>query len=685
MNTDQANQPESQDSLQVNSRDDTRSSNQFALFTKKRYGPFFLTMFLGAFNDNLFRSALLMLVGFYAATVLGENPAIGKDQVTTLSVVLFMLPYFFFSAIAGQLADKFDKTFLVRCTKLFELFVMCCAALAFYSLNIYLLLFLLFLMGTQSAFFSPMKYAILPQHLRPKELVGGNGMLELGTFLAILFGLMLGGELMKGGISLGPDSCTPAASWQVGLYCATGISGPLLVAIAGVALALAGLLSSLRMPAAPSSTPNLTIDFNVPRNTWRHFKLAYADKHIWRCMLGVSFFWSIGGIYLAQMSNYAVGNLAGGTSHYILLLACFASGIGLGSAWCEILTKRYLAIAWAWPGALGVAVFGLLLYFVSPETAVDAQSIEADQRSTIPLLWADVVEHWPVLLALVGLGVSGGLFSVPLTAEIQRCAKPDQRAQVIAANNIINAAAMIVSGGLVMLLSVLGADIPLIFLFVGLVSLAVLFGMFWWDQRYFITGLVYLITRLCYRVEIIGSDNIPRYEPVLLTSNHVAWMDWFVIGAMLPLPPHFIMNHEFYKIPVVRHILRSARVVPIAPEFQRPDILERALNTCIDYLKAGDSVYVFPEGKVSRDGELLEFRTGIDRIHAGCPVPVVPMAIRGMWGSWFSFSGGRCMSGPPKRWGRSRIEIVVGEPIPPEEYSLELLKERIEALRGDWK
>lgn len=660
-----------------------QSSNQFALLGKKRYGPFFLTMFLGAFNDNLFRSALLVLLSFYTADVLGDNPLFDKGQATLLSVILFMSPYFFFSAIAGQLADKYDKTFLVRCTKCFELCVMCCAALAFYTLNIYLLLFLLFLMGTQSAFFSPMKYAILPQHLRPKELVGGNGILELGTFLAILFGLMLGGELMKGGTTLAPAQCTADASWHIQLFCEFGISGPLLVAIAGVVLAFMGLLASFRMPAAPSYTPNLKIDANIPRNTIRHFRLALQDKHVWRCMLGVSLFWSIGGIYLAQMPQYAEANLGGGTSHYILLLAVFAVGIGVGSAWCERLSKRYLAIGWAWPGILGLAFFGLLLYWVSPATIPEANLLPEIERSKIPLSWGDVTDNWPVLVCLLGIGIFGGMFSVPLTAEIQRCAKQEERAQVIAANNIINAAAMMISGGLAMLALELGADVPIVFLLVGVVSLLTLIGMFWWDQRFFLTGFVRFLTQLRYRVTVVGGDNIPRYEPVLLTSNHVAWIDWFVIGGMLPIPPHFIMNHDFYKIPVAHQILRAGRVVPIAPEFKRPDILQRAIQSCIEYLQNGESVYVFPEGKVSRDGQLQEFRTGIDRIHAGCPVPVVPMAVRGMWGSWFSFSDGRCMSGKPKRWRRPKVEIIIGEPIPAEEYSLDLLKQRIDELYGD--
>lgn len=666
--------------------DNTGSTNQFALFGTKRYGPFFLTMFLGAFNDNLFRSALLVLISFYTADVLGDNPILDKGQATLLSVILFMSPYFFFSAIAGQLADKYDKTFLVRCTKCFELFVMSCAAIAFYTLNIYLLLFLLFLMGTQSAFFSPMKYAILPQHLRPKELVGGNGMLELGTFLAILFGLMLGGELMKGGTNLNAVDCAAEVSWHYRLFCDFGINGPLLISIAGVGLASMGLLASFRMPAAPSYTPNIAMDWNIPRNTMRHFRLALQDKHVWRCMLGVSLFWSIGGIYLAQMPQYAEVNLGGGTAHYILLLAVFAIGIGLGSAWCEWLTKRYLAIGWAWPGILGLAVFGLMLYFVSPGTIADADLLPELERSGIQLDWSEVFsEHWPVLVSLLGIGVFGGLFSVPLTAEIQRCAKPEERAQVIAANNIINAAAMMISGGLAMLALALGADVPLVFLLVGLASLAVLVGMFWWDQRFFLTGFVRFLTKLRYRVKVIGGDNIPRYDPVLLTSNHVAWMDWFVIGGMLPIAPHFIMNHDFYKIPVAHQILRAGRVVPIAPEFKRPDILKRAIQSCIDYLKSGETVYVFPEGKVSRDAQLQEFRTGIDRIHEGCPVPVVPMAIRGMWGSWFSFSDGRCMSGPPKRWRRPKIEIHVGEPIPADEYSLDLLKQRIDELYNGGK
>lgn len=664
---------------------------QFGLLFKKRYGPFFCTMFLGALNDNLFRSALLVLLAIASPTLLAEYDFLNIELASMLSVVLFMTPYFVFSAIAGQLADKYDKTLLVRLTKLFELSVMGCAILAFWAMEIELLLLLLFLMGTQSAFFSPMKYAILPQHLHEKELVGGNGILELGTFLAILFGLIVGSELMKGGAGgLEIQAICEAGktnNWQESLYCSTGFSGTNMVSAAGVTIALLGLLSSLRMPSAPSVTPNIKIDWNIPRNTKNHIKLALQDKHIWYCMLGVSWFWAIGGIYLAQMTQYGIVNLGGTKSHYTPLLAAFALGIGVGSGLCEWLSRKYLAIAWAWLGAYGLAVCGIILYFMSPGV-IPAEVLNAENYQ--PALgeyfeWADLDQMWPIMLMLLLLGVFGGLFSVPLTAEIQRCAPVDKRAQIIAANNIINAAAMMVFGGVASLLLALGMDIPQLFLLVGVGGVVVAVIMTIQDSRFWITFLVKTIMRIFWRVKLVNGDKLPRHDGVILACNHVAWIDWFIIGGLMPFPPHFIMNHDFYNIPVAGKILKWARVIPIAPEFKRPDIMEKAFDTAAEYLKNDEAVFVFPEGKVSRDGDSSEYRTGICRIHERAPVPVIPMAVRGMWGSWFSYSEGRCMKGPPKRWGRSKVEVLVGDPIPPEEFTLELLQQRIEELRGDWR
>ncbi len=318
------------------------SDSQFSLLGEKRFGPFFVTQFLGAFNDNVFKNALLLLIAFHAA----ERFAYSSDTLINLSAGLFILPFFLFSATAGQLADKFEKSMLIRLIKLFEIVVMVCAAVALWFDHVPVLIALLFLMGAQSSLFGPVKYGILPQVLDEDELLRGNGLVEMGTFLAILLGTALGGIL------IGVDEI-----------------GRGLVAAAVVLIAVLGWLGSLGIPRVAPVDPDMRIDWNPVAETWRILGYARENRTVFLCILGISWFWFVGAVYLAQLPNFSRLYLGGDEQVVTLLLALFSVGVGTGSLLCDRLSRHHVDIGLVPIGAIGLTLFGLDLASIEPRAA----------------------------------------------------------------------------------------------------------------------------------------------------------------------------------------------------------------------------------------------------------------------------------------------------------------------------
>ena len=313
--------------------------SQYSLLGQKRFGPFFVAQFLGAFNDNVFKNALLLLIAFHAA----DRFAASSNTLINLSAGLFILPFFLFSATAGQLADKFEKSVLIRLIKLLEIGIMLLAAIAFWKNSIAMLITLLFLMGAQSSFFGPVKYGILPQVLDEDELLGGNGLVEMGTFLAILLGTALGGIL------IGIDNI-----------------GGMLVATAVVAIACMGYVSSLAIPRIPAVDPEMRINWNPFSETRRIMGYARESRTVFLCILGISWFWFVGAIYLTQLPNFTLHYLAGNEQVVTLLLALFSIGVGTGSLLCERLSGHKIDIGLVPFGSIGLTLFGLDLAFMQP-------------------------------------------------------------------------------------------------------------------------------------------------------------------------------------------------------------------------------------------------------------------------------------------------------------------------------
>ena len=624
------------------------NGNEFTLLKERRFLPFFITQFLGAFNDNVFKNALIILIAFQAA-----DPA-RANTLVNLSAGLFVLPFFLFSATAGQLADKYEKSHLMRGIKLLEIVIMLGAAVGFILGNMSVLIGLLFLMGWQSTLFGPVKYSILPQHLRPEELVGGNGWVEMGTFLAILVGTLLGGVL----IAI-PDR------------------GPWLVAGAVVLLAVLGFLSSLFIPKATPDAPDLRINWNPITETWRNIDITRRSRTVFLSVLGISWFWFLGATYLAQLPNYSRLTLGGDEHVVTLLLTTFALGIGVGSLLCERLSGRRVELGLVPFGSIGLTLFGVDLFFAVAPVAEGAPLMGAME-------FLRGASNWRVLIDILLMGMFGGFYIVPLYALVQQRSEPSFRSRVIAGNNIINALFMVLSAMLaIFFLDVAGLSIPQFLLLTALFNAAVALYIFTLVPEFLMRFVVWILVNIVYRLRARGLERIPDKGPVVVVCNHISYMDALVVIGSCRRPIRFVMDHQIFKIPLLSFVFRTAGAVPIAPARAAPEILEQAYDRVARYLEAGEVVGIFPEGRLTEDGEIGPFKSGIERIVQRTPAPVVPMALRGLWGSFFSRRYGKAMHHFPRRFW-SRIELLVGEPVPPEQATSALLRERVLALRGDW-
>ncbi|HRD50997.1 MAG TPA: MFS transporter [Candidatus Contendobacter sp.] len=624
------------------------NGNEFTLLKQRRFLPFFITQFLGAFNDNVFKNALIILIAFQAAA---SDPA-RANLLINLCAGLFVLPFFLFSATAGQLSDKYEKSRYIRWVKLLEIVIMAGAAVGFVIGNVPLLVGLLFLMGWQSTLFGPVKYSIMPQHLKPEELVGGNAWIEMGTNLAILLGTMLGGLLI---------AQQQGAAWVAG---------------AVVALAVLGYLSSRAIPPAPPAAPDLKINWNPATETWRILKFTYQNFTVFQSVLGISWFWFVGSVYLAQLPNFTKLTLGGGEHVVTLLLMLFAIGIGIGSLLCERLSGRMVEIGLVPFGSIGLTVFGVDLFFATPAPP------PAGAELLGMLAFLAQAGSWRVVADIVLIGIFGGIFIVPLYALVQQRSDPAHLSRVIAGNNVLNAIFMVAAALIAVLLLDQGLDIPQLLLVMAIFNAAVAVYIFTLVPEFLMRFIVWMLVNIGYRLKAHGLENIPDEGPAVVVCNHVSYMDALVVIGCCRRPIRFVMDHQIFRIPLLSFVFRTAGAVPIASARENPEILERAYDRVARYLEEGEVVGIFPEGRLTQDGAVGPFKTGIERIIQRTPVPVVPMALRGLWGSFFSRRYGKVMGSFPRRFW-SRIELVVGEPAPPERATSALLRERVVELRGD--
>jgi 1-acyl-sn-glycerol-3-phosphate acyltransferase len=621
-------------------------SSQFHLLKEIRFRPFFMTQLLGALNDNVFKTALITLLTFRAGSITDLSPAL----LATVLPGVFILPFFLFSATCGQIADKYDRARLARVTKLLEIVVMALGAWGFIAASLPALVLALFLMGTQSTLFGPVKYAYLPQHLKDGELVGGNGLVESGTFLAILGGQIFG-------------------AWLVGNSSAEGIAAVV------IALALAGWWYSRGIPLSPAPEPAMQLDWNPLSATRDNLRFARGNRTVWLSLLGISWFWFYGATLLAQFPVYASDVLGGGEGVFILLLSVFSVGVGAGSLACEKLSGGKVEIGLVPFGAIGLTLFGIDLFFATPSVmpAYDGSVAGFLQHAA----------HWRMLIDIVLLGAAGGLYIVPLYALIQTRCERSHAARVIAANNIVNAGFMVGSALVSLLLFKAGLDIPQLFLATALFNAAVAIYIYTLVPEFLLRFVVWILVHTVYRLDTRGLDNIPEDGPAVIVCNHVSFVDALVITAACRRPIRFVMDHRIFRTPLLGFLFRSSRCIPIAPAKEDPVLLERAYDSVAAALDAGELVGLFPEGRITDTGELHPFRPGITRIVNRTPVRVVPLALRGLWGSFFSRKDGPAMSRPLRRGLFSRIELIGGPALAPDAATPQALHARVAALRGD--
>ncbi|MFP5387455.1 MAG: MFS transporter [Bacteriovoracia bacterium] len=579
------------------------------LILKRKFWPVFWTQFLGAFNDNLFKNAMVILITFKSYTLLGFSP----DQMVALCGGIFILPFFLFSSLAGQCADKFSKSSLITYTKFSEILIMIIGSVGFLMESVGILFVALFLMGLQSTVFGPVKYSILPELLDDNEIVQGNAEVELGTFLSILLGTIAGGLLI---------------SLSHGAYYLSATT---------ILLAILGLWTGTRVLKLPPVEPALRVDFNLFSSTLDIISLSRKTRSVFISILGISWFWLFGAMLLSIFPVYVKNTLYGNEGVVTLFLALFSIGVGIGSIICEKASHERVELGLVPFGSIGMCLFVLHLYFIGapyedPGTTLTLTEFLAQKNS------------WLIVTDLLGLSIMSGFFIVPLYTFIQVRSERTERSRIIAANNILNALFMVIGSLLLMGLFALNLKVHEIFLVLFVLSTAVSIYIYTVIPEFLWRFIAVIIGRIIYKLNIKGNENIPNEGPGVLIANHVSFVDWLLIAASVKRPVRFVMHYSFMKIPFMSFLMRGAKVIPIAGAKEDPKILEEAFEAISQVLKDGELVCIFPEGKITHDGKLSVFRPGIEKILERDPVPVIPMVIRGMWGSFFSRKYGSAFS-----------------------------------------
>ena len=627
--------------------------NQFSLLKERRFLPFFLTQSLNAFNDNVFKQALIALITFGALALNDEQ----RKIFTQVAAGLFILPFFLFSGISGQLSDKLDKAKIAVWVKAAEIGIMCLGAVGFFTQNLYLLLAMLFMMGIHSTVFGPLKYGILPQVLKPNELTGGNGLVEMATFLAILTGTIAGTTLIL------------RQSGDVAHL------GAILIAVVSIGLAIVGWLTARAIPAVAAPDVTLKVNWNPITSTWHNLQDLRGNRTVLLSCLGISWFWFFGTIYFTQLASYAKETLGGQEGAYNVLLAVFSIGSAIGAVLCEVLSKKRLEIGLVPFGAFGMTIFSIGLYFSCPE-ALGSKDLGVQQFLAQPQVWKVMI--WMLLMA-----ISSGLFIVPLFALVQSRSSVEKRSRIIAANNILNAAFMVTASLLTVLLLKLRFNIPQILLITAILNLLVAIYIFTLVPEFLLRFCCWILINVMYRVKVEGVENLPEEGPALMVCNHVGFTDPLIIGGCIPRPTVFVMYWKIFQAPGANWLFKTARAIPIAGRNENPEMYAQAFESISHALKAGEVVCIFPEGGLTPDGDVKEFKRGVELALERDPVPVLPMALQGLWGSMFS------------RWDRhnkkmklprrlfARVALVIGPLMPPELAKAQRLETEVKRLRGD--
>jgi 1-acyl-sn-glycerol-3-phosphate acyltransferase len=625
------------------------AQNQFELLRQRRFLPYFITQSFGAFNDNVYRQAIIGLL-FYLGVSIEE-----RTLYTNLAPALFILPYFLFSGIAGQIAEKLEKSRLVRITTTMEIFIMSLAGIGFVMENMPILLVALFATGVQSTLFGPVKYSILPSVLKPEELTGGNGLVEMGTSMSILLGMIAGGLIFVVAQSNGPEAAAASI----------------------VTLAIAGHLVSRAIPRVEASAPDLKINWNPIPESVKVLRLARRQPAVRNAILGISWFWFVGTVLTAQLPTYAELNLGGGNTLYLFCFVLFSVGTGVGSLLCEKLSRRTIEIGLVPLGAFGMTVFCIDLYFARTGLSLDSGLDVAGFIAT--------PGSWRIIADLTLIGLFAGLYIVPLFAMVQSRTPREELSRVIAGLNIQNAFFIVMAAVLgIIVQRFLGWSIPEVFLALGIANAVVAIFIFSLVPEFFLRFVAWIYVSLFYRVTITGvEDNVPDEGPALLVCNHVSYMDPVLISAAVPRPIRFVMYYKIFRVPGMNWVFRAYRAIPIAGSKEDPAVMEAAFDEVTAALAAGELVCIFPEGALTKDGRIAPFRGGVERILAVSPVPVVPMALTGLWDSMWSKRDSRLGRLRVPRRLFAKVSVIADPPVDGKTATAASLEARVRELRGN--
>ena len=571
------------------------SAPDFSLIAKRRFGPLFVVQFLGAFNDNVLKYAMLFLANF---TIYANAPD-QSAMLATIATGIFILPYFLFSALAGELADAWDKAWLMRAIKAAEVAFMALGLAGLWFQSVPLLLAALFFMGCHSTIFGPVKYSIMPQHLGEQEIMGGTGLIEAGTFLAILGGQLLAGVMPP---------------WEAGLV-ANG-------------LACVGFLFSLLIPAAPP-VGKVTITRNPFASTWAVLKTGHEGRGVWLSILGISWFFAIGAVLVSEFLPLVSGNLGGREPVVTLFLIVFSVAIALGSLVVNRLLAGEVSARYVPVSALAMAGFMLDLWLSTRSFVVVTLHANIAQFVATP-------GSWRILFDLAGMAIAGGMFIVPLYAILQTQSAPEERSRVIAANNILNAAVMVLVVAVATGLLALGVSIPGVIGAMGFATLSVALISCWLLPDTVIKHSIRAILTLLYRIEVHGAENMPKPgEPAVVVVNHVSWLDGLLLAVFLPGKPVFAVHTAVTKRWWIQPALKLFRAFPVDPTNPM------STKAMVRAVKAGNTLVIFPEGRITVTGALMKIFDGPGMVADKADAPIIPVRIDGAQFTPFSHLRGK--------------------------------------------
>lgn len=601
------------------------SNNQLYLFNDKRFLPIFIVQLCGCINDSILKSALIILITYKLSTSL----TVSSYTLVMLANFLFVVPFIIFASLSGQIADRYERTVIVKIVKILEILIVLCGAYGFIETNLAILFTTIALMGTHSTFFGPLKYSVLPDHLKKHELISANGYIEAATFLAILIGTMIGGFYNRYEMNI--------------LYLS-------------LIIATTGAVTSFWMPKSNNSNDKIKINYNIFSGTYKILKYAYSRNKVYLTILGISWFWFFGAAILAQIPLLTKETLGADENVANLFLITFSIGVGVGSFLCNKIIGNKISTKYVFTAALGISIFCLDLYFAT----VVAQVKYHPEHLKSVYEFLSKKHYWRILIDLFFLAVLAGLYAVPLYATMQYFTPVAHRSRVIAANNLINSLFMAGSTAMLALLY-LEFSIPSVILIVGLLNLIVALHIYKFIPNSRIVPikvwkfLFRIVFKTFYKVEVKGLKNLHNAgKKIVIVANHISYIDPPLIASFVTENIQFAINMTIAKSWWVWPFTKIINTIPIEP--QNP----MAVKTIIDELKKDKKIAIFPEGRISLTGGLMKVYEGPALIADKSGAAILPVRIDGTEHTLFSKSRKTLRS---KFQFRRKITITVLPPL----------------------